>query len=176
MAIYTYIYIIYIYIYIQSLRCTRFHLFFFRALSDLSHATCWQICQPCCIRDLGWKTSASKSCFRTWDLHSVGMTLTDLFRLLQAKPWAVLLSIHHTQWCEICGLGAIQPPADLCCQRWLGLIGSAAQARRFLPISAPWRSLPHLPPKCAPAPVDLSALIYGQCIYIYIYIYVCIDA
>ena len=91
------------------------------------------------------------------------MTLIDLFRLLWAKPVAVWLSIHRTQGHDICGFAAIQPLVDLCCQRWLGLTESAAQARRFLPNSAPWRSLPHLPPKRASAPVDLSALIYRQC-------------
>ena len=80
------------------------------------------------------------------------MTLIDLFRLLRAKPLAVLLSIHRTQGDEICGFGAIQPPVDLCCQRWLGLIGPAAQAPRFLPNPAPCKSQPRLGAKVSLGP------------------------
>ena len=45
----------------------------------------------------------------------------------------------------------------------LDLTGPAAQSPQLLPNSAPWRSLPYWPPKCALAHVDLSALNYRQC-------------
>ena len=63
------------------------HVFSSRGLSDVSHAKCWQICHPSCIRDPSWQISASESCFKTWDLKRVVMTLIDLLRLLQAKPF-----------------------------------------------------------------------------------------
>ena len=81
----------------------------------------------------------------------VEMTLTDVLRLFRAKPLADLLSIHRTQGGEVYDFAAMQPVVDLCCQRWLGLIGPAAQAIRFLPNPAPDNLRRVRVPKCASA-------------------------
>ena len=56
------------------------------------------------------------------------MPLIDLFRLLWAKPLAVLLSIHSTEGDQICGFGAIQP-SDVVRLDWARRTISVASAQ-----------------------------------------------
>ena len=69
------------------------------------------------------------------------MTLVDLFRLRWAKLLLGLPSLHRTQGGDIC---AIQRLVDPFCQRWLGLLGPAAQALWLPPNPAHWELQPHL--------------------------------